>query len=304
MNAFVTSIRDVFAVARFHVVRSVRTRTVLFLCTVYMLSAGGIAWIFRGIIKELEKNAAEILRVPVTDTPGAMIETLREREELQSIVGGLVPDEALVDWALALPVLSIAHFWMALGTLPFLAAVVGAEVVSPGIKDRSLRYELVRTGRLELVLGRWAGQGTLIAVATLASIVGPLIIGTFFMVQQPLGESVAVLLSMTPRLIAWSLPFLGIGVACSMTTGNTNFARILALGGATATWVLMGVFRTEWMAEKAPVLIDVVEPILPQTYMVGLWGPGTGWLLSSSILLGLGFAFTLFGYPLFARRNL
>ena len=33
-------------------------------------------------------------------------------------------------------------------------------------------------------------------------------------------------------------------------------------------------------------------------------GPGSGWLLPSSVLLGLGFAFTLVGYPLFARRNL
>ncbi len=304
MESFFTSLRDALSVARFHIVRAVRTRTIVFLCAVYMLTAGGIAWIFRGIIHELEKNAATLLRVPVTDTPGAMMETLKQREELRSIMTGLLPDEALLDWALQLPVLTIAHFWMALGTLPFLAAVIGSEIVSPGIRDRSLRYELVRTGRLELVLGRWAGQAALIAVATALSIVGPLIVGSFFMVQQPVGESVAVLLGMTPRLIAWSLPFLGLGVACSQLTGNTNFARILALGAATATWIGMGVFSTEWMQDKAGLAIDVLEPLLPQTYMVGLWGPGTGWLLPGAVLVGLGLAFTLAGFPLFARRNL
>jgi hypothetical protein len=304
VSAFLLSLRDAGQVARFHVVRAIRTRTVVFLCAVYMLMAGGVAWIFRGIIHELEKNAADLMRVPLTDTPGAMMETLRNREELRSIMGGLLPDDSLVDWALTLPVLTIAHFWMALGALTFLAAVIGAEVVSPGIRDRSLRYELVRTGRLELVLGRWAGQAVLVALATLLSIVGPLVVGTFFMVQQPFGQSLQVLLSMTPRLVAWSLPFLGLGVACSQLTGNTNFARILALASATGTWILMGVFSTDWMRETAPVVADVLEPLLPQTYMVALWGPGFGWLTPSGILLGLGLAFTLLGFPLFARRNL
>jgi len=304
LHAFFTSLGDAFSVARFHIVRAIRTRTIVFLCAVYMLAAGGISWIFRGIIHELEKNAAELLRVPVTDTPGAMMETLREREELRSIMGGLLPDEALVDWALQLPVLTIAHFWMALGTLPFLAAVIGSEIISPGIRDRSLRYELVRTGRLELVLGRWAGQGLLIALATALSIIGPLVIGTFFMVQQPFLESATVLLGMTPRLIVWSLPFLGLGVACSQLTGNTNFARILSLGSVVATWICFGVFNTDWMAEKAGLVIDLVEPVLPQTYMTDLWGPGTGWLLPGAVLCGLGLAGTLLGFPLFARRNL
>lgn len=304
MNAFFTSLRDSFQVGRFHIIRAVRTWTIVFFCAVYMLGAGAIAWIFRGLIRELEKNAAELLRVPVTDTPGAMMGTLRKREELQSIMEGLLPDEALVDWALSLPVLTIPHFWMALGMLPFIAAVIGAEVISPGIRDRSLRYELVRTGRLELVLGRWAGQATLIALGTTLSILAPLVVGQFFMVEQPFGQSLSVLLGMTPPLVAWSLPFLGLGVACSQITANTNFARIFALLAAVLTWVAYGVFQTDWMIEKVPWVIDILEPLLPQTYIAGLWGPGIGWMMPSGILLGLGLVFTLLGFPLFARRNL
>lgn len=304
MNAFLTSLRDALQVARFHVVRAVRTRTVVFLSAVYLLASAGVAWIFRGIVRELEKNAAELLRVPVTDTPGAMMDTLRGREELQSIVEALLPNPELADWALHLPVLTIAHFWMALGALPFLAAVIGAEVIAPGIKDRSLRFELVRTGRIELVLGRWMGQGALIAVATALSIVGPLIVGTFFMVQQPAWESAVVLAVMTPKLIAWSLPFLGLGVACSQLSGNTNFARIAALGATTLTWIAMGVFETDWIDEHAPWVADLLDPLLPQTYMTALWGPGSDWLMSAGILLGLGLVFALLGFPLFARRNL
>jgi hypothetical protein len=276
------SLRDTFQVGRFHLIRAVRTWTVVFLCAVYMLGAGGVAWSFRGLIGKLEQSAAELLRVPVTDTPGAMVEILRGREELQSIMSGLIPDDTLLDWALSLPVLTIPHFWMALVLLPFIAAVIGAEVISPGIRDRSLRYELVRTGRLELMLGRWAGQCVLIG----------------------LGTTLSVLLGMTPPLIAWSLPFLGLGVACSQSTANTNFARLFALFGTVSTWIAFGVFQTDWMVRKAPWLVDILEPLLPQSYIESLWGPGLVWVLPSVILLGLGIGFALLGFPLFARRNL
>ncbi len=298
------SLRDTFQVGRFHLIRAVRTWTVVFLCAVYMLGAGGVAWSFRGLIGKLEQSAAELLRVPVTDTPGAMVEILRGREELQSIMSGLIPDDTLLDWALSLPVLTIPHFWMALVLLPFIAAVIGAEVISPGIRDRSLRYELVRTGRLELMLGRWAGQCVLIGLGTTLSVLPPLVIGEFFMVGQPFGESLSVLLGMTPPLIAWSLPFLGLGVACSQSTANTNFARLFALFGTVSTWIAFGVFQTDWMVRKAPWLVDILEPLLPQSYIESLWGPGLVWVLPSVILLGLGIGFALLGFPLFARRNL
>ncbi len=298
-----TSLRDALAVASFHVRRARRTRTLLALCVVYMLATGGVAWIFRTVVHEMEKAAAEVLRVPQTDTPGAMIDTLRTQDDFRRMMEGLIPDPQLLDWAMGLPVLTVSHFWMALGLLPFLAAAAGSEVLAPSVHDRSLRFELVRTGRLELVYGRWLGQAALVALATALSVVGPLFIGEVFMVEQPLGRSLQVLVAMTPPLVAWTLPFLGLGVAASQLTTNTNFARILALGTATATWVVYGLSQSAIARERAPVLVDLVSPLLPQSYMADLWGPGAGWLTSGGILLGLGLAFALLGYPRFARRN-
>lgn len=298
-----TSLRDALAVASFHVRRARRTRTLLALCVVYVLTAGGVAWIFRTVVHEMEKAAAEVLRVPQTDTPGAMIDTLRTQDDFRRMMEGLIPDPQLLDWAMDLPVLTVSHFWMALGLLPFLAAAAGSEVLAPSVHDRSLRFELVRTGRLELVYGRWLGQAALVALATALSVVGPLFIGAVFMVEQPLGRSLQVLVAMTPPLVAWTLPFLGLGVAASQLTTNTNFARILALGTATATWIFYGLSQSARVQERVPVLVDLVSPLLPQSYMADLWGPGAGWLTSGGILLGLGLAFALLGYPRFARRN-
>ncbi len=304
MASTLTSMRDAAQVARFHVVKAVRTRTLMFMVSIYVIAAAGIAWIFRGIIHELEKNAAGVLRVPVTDTPGAMIDTLREQGDLADTLRALVPEPGLLDWALELPILTVSHFWMALGTLPFLAAAAGAEIISPAIKDRSLRFELVRTGRLELVMGRWGGQAILMMFATLMSILGPWVIGVFFMANQPPLDQASTLLMVTPRLIAWSLPFLGLGVACSQLTANTNGARTLALGSVVGTWILWGTLKTDWLSDHVPILADILSPLMPQNYVVGLWGAGNGWMISATILTGLGLAFMLAVFPFFQKRNL
>ena len=304
MASFGTSVRDTLQVARFHVLRALRTRTVVFLCVVYVIASTGMAWIFRHIVHELETNLAKVLGVPATETPGAMLDSLKAQPEFADLLRGLLPDEALLDWAMSQPVLAISYFWMALGMLPFLAAAAGAEVVADGIKDRSLRFELVRTGRLELILGRFLGQAVLVGVATAASAVGPFCVAVFFMANQPPLDQASALLLATPRLLAWSLPFLGIGVACSQLTGSTNAARTLALGAAVSTWVLSGILETRWLLKHAPVLADLIEPVLPQTYMLSLWGPGMGWLSGAAIVTGLGLVYALASFPLFRRRKL
>ena len=152
------SIRDMLHIAFFQVIRAIRTRTILFLSIIYLLLSTGTAWITRGLVHQLEIQAANTLRVPQTKTPGAMIETLRQQESFRSMISSMIPDSDMLEWALSLPVLTIFHFWMSLIFLPFIVTVIGAEVISPSINDRSLRYEVLRTGRLELIFGRFLGR--------------------------------------------------------------------------------------------------------------------------------------------------
>lgn len=298
------SLRDTIFIAFFHILRAVRTRTILFLFSVYLLIAGGTAWIGRTIVHELEKQAADTLMVPQTKTPGAMIEILRTQDSFHRLLKGLIPDVELLDWALTLPILTIFHYWVSLFTLPFIVVVIGAEVISPSIKDRSLRYELLRTGRLELIMGRFLGQSLLIGTGTLLACIGPLFIGSVFMVSQPFWTTVWVLLSFVPKLFVWSLPFLGFGIALSTVTQMTNVARILALVSVTASWVLYAVSTQPALLGDYATIFDIISLLLPQSYGHELWLSSWTWLISGSILFIMGIVYCLLGYPLFARRNL
>ena len=301
--SFSVSVRDTLVVGRFHLMRAVRSRSAIVLCLVMAIVHMGGAWVFTQILKAMENSAAAALRVPATDRPGAMLSVLRERDDFRDFIGGLIPDPALLEWALNLPYLSVGHFWIALGTLPFLAAAAGSEVLSGDIKNRSLRYEVVRTGRLEVVCGRFLGQALLIFLAVLVANAGTWIMAMTAMVEQPAVRQIVTLLSFTPRLCAWSLPFLGIGVAASMITSNTNAARAMALTATIATFVAWG-YLTARGSNDLGVLVVPLTQVLPQSQMLALWDSGLGWLVPSSILAIFGGVLSLSTFPIFARRNL
>lgn len=298
-----SSLRDALLVARFTLARAVRTKSALALCLLYLLASTGATYVFTRILLQIENETADLLSVPRVTKPGAMLDTLRENGNLESMVNGLVSRPDLAEWAMDQPILTLVHFWFALGVLPFLAVALGAEAIAPDARDRSIRFELVRTGRLELVSGRLAGQAVLLGAGALGAVAGTWCVAMFGMVDQPALRQVATLLEATPRLWLWSLPFLGLGVAASQLTSTVNVARSLALFAAVLTWIGWGWLNSDLMADW-PILKAVLEPALPQTYVLDLWGPGLAWASSGAVLPLLGFVAALLPWPIFARRNL
>ena len=72
--------------------------------------------------------------------------------------------------------------------VPFLAATAASEAIALDLRSRALRYEALRAGRAEILLGRFAGQLLLAGVAMAASLVGVWTLGvTLSSDPQPLG---------------------------------------------------------------------------------------------------------------------
>ena len=67
---------------------------------------------------------------------------------------------------------------------------------------------------------------------------------------------------------------------------------------------LYGMMDSHWMQKDYPLLVDIISPLIPQTYIVDIWTPTWDWMTSGVILLVMGIVYSLIGYPLFARRNL
>ena len=300
---FFSSLRDTFVVGRFHLVRSLRTRSAVLLCLALTTMAMGGAWIFTMVLGEFENAAAQALGVPPTRKPGAMYAVLQEREAFISFMTEMVNSPDRVEWAFSLPFLSVTHFYLLLGTLPFLAAAAGAEVLAGDVRDRSLRYEVLRTGRIELVMGRFFGQLLLVFVAVMVASTGTWVIAMTCMVEQDPILQMSTLLALAPRLCAWSVPFLGMGVAFSQLAGTLNGARAMAIGMTILSFLGWGTLHSPLVLKyDLGVLRHVLETLLPQEYMLDLWG--SSWLAPAGLLLLLGIATVVAALPYFTGRKL
>ncbi|GEM_PF-1083159 len=295
------SLTDTLLVARFHFARAVRTRSALNLCALFTLCATGSAIGFRQILKAMEDMASRTLGVPTTDTPGAMFDTLRVQGDLESMLEAMLGNVELVEWALTTPYMTVTWAWSGLGLIPFLAAAVGANAISPDLAGRTIRFEALRTGRLEIVGGRFLGLAVLVLIAIALSISAPLAVAMFWMAEQPALRQLTTLLAFVPRLWFWSLPFVALGLSCSTMVSNVNWSRLFSAGAVVLTWI-------GWRAAdhygEGQAWSDLVILLLPQGWIAGLWGPGTGWLTAGIVLAAIGVTYAIPGHWLLSRRDL
>lgn len=297
-----TSLRDILLVSRFEVLRAIRTWRALALIMLYLVASAGGAWIFVQLLGEMENSIATAMGVPTTDTPGTMLAELMASDSYHRLVSAFTGSEAMADQLVSVPPLAMWHMWLGLLLVPFFAASASAESISIDLSSRALRYEALRTGRLELVLGRAMGQVILTGMATIVSIIAVWFVGMWFMVgNSPVGLAWA-LMSLSLRAWIFGLPFVGIGICCSQLTASSAWARVLAIGGTAGTWIGFGFMRwveTTWAAPVADAMLQV----LPQGWMRGLWG-SPDWMLSSLVCLALAGAAGSLGYLRFAGRDL
>ena len=300
--SYFAPLRDVFLVAWFEVLRALRTWRAIALFTLYGLATAGAAYVFTLTLWAIEQGVAEQFGLAKTKKPGAMMETLMEQESLRTMLQGMVGDPELLDQVLAVPVLAIFNLWFGTVLLPYFAATTSAESLSIDIGSRALRFEALRTGRLELVAGRYVGQLFLTGSATMISVVGVWLVGMFAMVGNEPLELFNWLCWLSLRAWFFSMPFVGIGIACSQMTGWPMVARVLALATTTGTWFGTMLMRYLQDGDYA-VIADIGLQILPQGWMTQMWEP-TGWMVPAVVYAFLGPAFALVCYPLFARRDL
>lgn len=293
--------QDVLSVARFEVLRAIRTWRALAFAVVLIIANVGSTWLFIQGIGQMEQQLARSLGVATTSRPGAMMEQLRQGESFREMVEALTGSSspAVMDQ----PILAVFQLWIGMIFLPFFGAATASEAIAADVQTGAIRFEALRTGRAELVLGRSLGQLAIIASALVLTLVSVWGLGQVSMVGQSPGELATALVWWGGQACLFALPFLGVGIACSQWTTSPVWARILALCVTAGTWIAYG--WVSWVSSSPWVyLADILAPLLPQTWMGGLWQSGGSWAASALALAGLGLAAVGLGFVRFARRDL
>lgn len=296
--------RDVWLVARFEVLRAVRTWRALALVVLVSVAMGGGAYLFAQFVGLMENQLATTLGVASTRTPGAMLEQLVTSDSYRDVMGQMFGEGLRRDWVLTLHPSSLYAFGLATLVMPFFAATASSESIAIDVQSRAIRFEALRTGRLELVLGRFAGQlGILTLAIGVATLVAFVVTLMSMIVSSPL-SLIGDLLMFAVRSWAFAVPFVGVGIAASQLTASPAWARVLAIGATLGSWMVFAWAPTLFDHPTGAAVVDVVTLALPQRYLVTFVSPGTDWIGSVVIEIGIATVVTVIAFPWFARRNL
>ena len=298
------SLRDVLHIAGFELLRALRTWQAVALVAVYGLATAWSTYIFVNVLGAIENEVARNLGLVPAEHPGAMLDRLVTSASFRDLVEGMIGSASILDDVLSWPVLAIFYLWIGIGLLPLFAASSSADALAGDVYSRAVRFQLLRTGRAELVAGRFVGQAVLSILAVSVSAVVLFGVGTWAMAPQEDLALALALVSITPRVWFFGLPFIGMGLAASQLTVSSAWARVLALGAVAGTWIAYGVARWASSTDRYAVLSDVVLQAVPQAWAAGLWQPGIGWLPSALVCSCLAVVIVLGGFLVFSRRNL
>ena len=303
MNPFY-AFRDVWVIARFEVLRALRTWRALALCVLYAVATSGATFMFIKMIGAMENALADQMGVAKTKTPGAMLDALMESDMFTELLGAMVGSEHLVERLLGIPVLAMFFLWFTFMVIPFFAATAASESIANDVGSRAIRFEILRTGRLEFVLGRFGGQALLTGVAMIGAACCAWSIG----ITQMRGHSAIGLASamgwMGLRGWLFSLPYIGIGLAVSQWTRSSAWARVLAIAATGGTWVIYWILLyIESEMEAYAHIVGSIQPLLPQGWISVLWEP-TAWLGAGLALIAISLVALGSGMVVFHRRDL
>lgn len=297
------SLVDVALVARFELLRAIRSWTALAVVLMYLIANVGGAYIFIRVLGQLETTMAEQLHVATTQWPGSMTEQLRKSEQLMKMFDTLVGSHATAAALIDRPFLAVFQLWQGFVLIPFLAATTAAESIASDVRTRAIRFEVIRTGRAEVVAGRMLGQVGLCLVASCVALCGVWILGLATMAPQDPVALAWGLIDLGLRAVILAVPFTGLGIAASELTASPAWARVLALGGTASSWVLYWILSA---VDESPwtTLADALLPLMPQSWLQGLWQTSMALGTSTVACVGLGAVIASLGFVRFARRDL
>lgn len=300
-------LRDVGLIARFELLEAVRTRRVVVLVLLFLLGGGFSAWGFARLLGDAESAAARALGAPDTSRPGASLSALEHTPIYRDLVKSLVDDPAAASALAALPPLVLVFAWLAMTFAPSLVVLTSSDAVSQEIETRALRYTLLRTGRVEFVLGKLMGQLALLAGVILLAGVTFLTVSAIVLAGFPFGASALAMLRLWPWIVVDTLPYLGLALGASMVASSAQAGRALAIAFVVLLALAHAAAQMDALRHGpiATALLDLLDYATPFPRRYGVIAPvGATFLHGLAVSLGTFAAYGGLGLWFFRRRDL
>jgi ABC-type transport system involved in multi-copper enzyme maturation permease subunit len=301
-------VRDVGLVARYELAEAARSKLLIVIALLFVAAGGLAAWSFTEVVSTVEENAARLTGAPAARRPGATMRRLRDSGSYQELLRRVMRNQQKADYFAAIPPIVTFFAWFAFNVTPFLVLLSSAETIATEVSSRSIRYSVLRTGRLEFAVGKSLGQALIVVAVTALMALVCYLVAWASLAGFEHGASVAGMLLFWPRVLLYTLPFLGWAMFASMVTRSANLARVLSLGGGVALAIVAGLANhpPPWLRGEglAPVR-DAFANLTPYGHYEGLvYPPGGAFAGDLAVCLALAALYFAAGFVLLRRRDL
>lgn len=274
-------------IAKNHARFSVRSGTGLIFSLITLLAGLIIASIFLDPVAALE-GGSEMAKAQIQEVAVPVIKWLTDAS-----------DEQIIYWLKTKPALITAFMFVFVMLVPFMVCLGSFNQLSGDIGSRGIRYQLLRTERANLFIGRFLGT-YLFILAIYAFLF--VVVGIFFVVQLDFYSAADVLLWMARGFFVvalYSLPYVAFCAWISCAIGSPFGSLALSYMFIGLTPLLI------WIAAKQWEPASYASYLMPWAYRMRLFDPDPVVMLTAvAAMLGFTAVFLFLGLRHFERRDL
>jgi len=303
----IAGLRDIALVARFELGEALRSRLLVVMLLLFVGGGALGAWSFTALLERIEANAAKVVGLDANRRPGKMVRDLSETRSYREMLRLFLGSQEKADYFAAIPPIVVFFGWVAFKATPWLVLFTASETIASDVASRSIRFSVLRTGRLPFALGKMAGQAAIMIGASGLAAVAFYVVAGSTLDGFEHGKTALGLLGTWPRVVLYTLPFLAWAMLASMATASPNMAKGLAIGGAVILSMLHS-FTSGPALRRGPIsnaLCDFAQYVTPFGHHEGLSYPPGGALAGDiAICLALTVLYFTAGFAILRRRDL
>lgn len=296
--------RDILIVARHELSDAVKSRRAAVILILYvsgaMLACNG----FITVLHKIEVELSQALGLPVSSTPGTVINTLWKSDQFRRMMKELIGSNDVVEQLMSVHPMALVYGWLVFSLTPVLVILTASPRISEELGSGSIRFVFLRTSRSAWCVGKFIGQALMTIMALTLSA-----FATWCLITYRLSGMDDLAVARGMIVYSWkgwlySLSFLGLALGISQLTRSPNKAMALGLGGWLGVTVL-GMISGHMMHGRWENLWQAVNMLVPMGHKLDLWRIDPAHQLQSAVfLIALGFVYMFTGHAFLARRDL
>ncbi len=297
-------LHDIWAVARYELLDSVRGKRFAVVLLIYTAGAMLAANACISVLHRLENQIMETLKLSPSSSPGAVTEAFMNSSTFRRMIIQLVHDKEVAMELLATPPLALIYASLAFGLTPIFIMLSTPTRIAHEMACGSARFALVRVSRGAWCIGKFLGQALEIIIPLLFSALGAWAIARFRVPDMADISVISAMVIYGGKVWVYCLAYIGLALGVSQVCKSVNHAVALGLILWTSMTVMYSASQ-HFSGDGWRRALDIVPILVPTGHRLDLWSSDPAKVLPAMIyIITLSLVYFSIGHLFFRKRNL